>query len=657
MKSFFKWTAIAAVCLAIVVVVALLLIPKFIDAKQYKAALETYVSETTGRSFAVGDDVGLSLFPWTGVSFSNLQLGTPAGFAEKTFLSLKTFELRIKFMPLLTRKEIVVDHLLIHEPKIFMITQADGRVSWDFSVKSRDDKKTAPGAPAEKNAQPALPIKSLLIGELTVKNGSLQLIDHKTGSRQEISGLNLALRDLSFDRPVQLVLTASMNQKPISVEGRFGPFVGQDVQGAAPLDLKASVFNLLNLRLKGTVESLLMAPRAELVVEAGEFSPRKLLAEIGQSPPDTADPQALGKLAFKAAIRADQRSAAVSDGLLTLDDSKLTITMKARDFSKPDLAFELKLDQIDLDRYLPPKATAKAGQTQPAAAGAPKKTDYTPLRKMILDGTVGIGRLTVNKAKIENAQFKIAARDGVLSLDPFKLQLYQGKAGGKAAVNLSGAEPATRLELAVDNVQANPLLQDLAGKDFIEGAADAKLNVTLLGDTPERLKQSLNGRGDLKFKNGALVGVDLAGMARDFKRTLSGQAASGEKPRTDFSELSVPFTLQNGVFHTTDSLMQSPFIRLQAAGKADLVRETLDFRVEPKVVGTLKGQGDAKERSGLAVPILVSGSFAKPEFHPDLEAMAKGQLKNLLNPSESGESAPAKSKAGKLLKGILPGKP
>jgi hypothetical protein len=40
-----------------------------------------------------------------------------------------------------------------------------------------------------------------------------------------------------------------------------------------------------------------------------------------------------------------------------------------------------------------------------------------------------------------------------------------------------------------------------------------------------------------------------------------------------------------------------------------------------------------------------------------MEAMAKDQLKNLLNPSESGESAPAKNKAGKMLKGILPGKP
>ena len=63
---------------------------------------------------------------------------------------------------------------------------------------------------------------------------------------------------------------------------------------------------------------------------------------------------------------------------------------------------------------------------------------------------------------------------------------------------------------------------------------------------------------------------------------------SGPKPRTDFSELAVPFTLQNGVFHTSDAAMKSPLLRLSAAGKADLVKESLDFRIDPKLVGTIK---------------------------------------------------------------------
>jgi AsmA protein len=109
------------------------------------------------------------------------------------------------------------------------------------------------------------------------------------------------------------------------------------------------------------------------------------------------------------------------------------------------------------------------------------------------------------------------------------------------------------------------------------------------------------------------------------------------------------------VFRTSDAAMKSPLLRLSAAGNADLVKETLDFRVDPKLVSTIKGQGDAKDRSGLGVPIVVTGTFASPRFRPDVESMAKDKLKQLLSPSGAG-AAPTKEKAGEIIKGILPRK-
>ena len=61
-------------------------------------------------------------------------------------------------------------------------------------------------------------------------------------------------------------------------------------------------------------------------------------------------------------------------------------------------------------------------------------------------------------------------------------------------------------------------------------------------------------------------------------------------------------------------------------GKADLVKETMNFRVEPKFVGTLKGQGDTEQRSEITVPVLVAGSFSSPNFRPDLEGLLKKKL-------------------------------
>ena len=649
MKTVLKWVGLAVVCLVVIVIAALLIIPRFIDAKHFREPLQKMVSEASGRPFSVGDDVRLSLFPWAGVSFSNLRLGNPAGFAEPDFVTIKAFDVRVKLLPLLARK-IQVDRLVVSEPRAFLVTNQNGRVNYDFG-----SKPAAGAAPAP--AATGLPIQSLAVGEVSIVGGSIALIDHKAETRHELSNVNLSLKDLSLERPVEFSLSAAVNRKPVAVQGRFGPVGDQLGKGKVPLGLTVDAAGQLKLTAKGVLENLLAGPRADLVIDVAQFSPRKLLAEFGQSLPAAADPKTLERLTVKAAVKADADAVSITDGSLKLDQSKLSFTLTAKEFSKPNLAFSLNLDQIDLDRYLPPPAETQrpgAPSVAPAAAAGPK-TDYGPLRKVVMDGSAKIGRLVVGKAKIEEATLRVTARDGMITVDPFALRLYQGKAGGRTSVNVTGAQPVSEVQLTVDNVQANPLLKDVAGKDFIEGGANARLHLSMTGDDPARIKQTLNGSGRLDFADGAIVGVDLAGMVRNVKTAFAGQAPSGPKPRTDFSELAVPFTLQNGVFKTPEALLRSPLLRLQAAGTADLVRETLDFRVEPKLVGTIKGQGDEKNRTGLSVPILVSGSFSKPTFRPDLEGMAKEQLKGLL-PAPGAGGTPLQEKAGGLLKNILPGK-
>ena len=120
MKTAFKWTAIAAAALVVVVIAALLIIPAFIDVNRYKPELEKYVSEATGRPLSVGGDVRLSLFPWAGVSFSDLKLGNTPAFAEKDFLTVKSFDVRVKLLPMLF-KQVEVDRLVVLEPRIFLV--------------------------------------------------------------------------------------------------------------------------------------------------------------------------------------------------------------------------------------------------------------------------------------------------------------------------------------------------------------------------------------------------------------------------------------------------------------------------------------------------------------------------------------------------------
>ncbi|UCD79877.1 MAG: AsmA family protein [Desulfobacterales bacterium] len=660
MKNFIKWGAIIIGCLVVVIIAALLLIPMFVDVQKYKPLLESKVSEATGRPFSVGDDLQLSLFPWAGVSFSDLRLGNPAGFSEKEFVTVKSFEVRIKLLPLLS-KDVQIKRFVLNAPHIVLVKNKDGRTNWE---QPKQPSKETPTKKEEKTPAGGLdiPIKALTVGNLAVNNGSLIWVDHASGTRQEILDLNLTLADVSMERPVKMTFSALLDQKPVSMEGTIGPLGQGFMAPNIPVDLSLNALKQLALRLKGSLQNPLINPGVDMDIEVTEFSPRKLVAELGQEfPLKTSDPKALSSVALKSHVKADARKVSISNGTIKLDQSNLTFSATAAEFSRPNLKFDLDLDQIDLDRYLPPPSEQPppekgAGPGKPAG----QKIDYTPLRRMILDGKAKVGNLTVSKARIQDVLLQIKAKDGIIQLDPMQLKMYQGSTDGKVILNVAGDTPKSDLNLKINGIQVNPLLKDVLAKDFLEGNTNADIQLSMVGDQPDQVKKTLTGKGDLRFNDGAIVGIDLASMARNIGSAF-GLAQKGEKrPRTDFTELAVPFTIKNGVANTPETSLKSPFIRIIATGTADLVKETLDFRVAPKAVASIKGQGDEAQRSGIMVPVLVSGTFSEPKFRPDLSAAAKEKIEKQIFESKEAqklldkeELKPLEKSAKDALKGLL----
>ena len=662
MKSFLKWSAIIIGCLAVIIIAAMLLIPMFVDVQKYKPMLESKVAEATGRPFAVGDDLRLSLFPWAGVSFSDLRLGNPEGFTEKDFVTVKSFEVQVKLLPLLS-KDIQIKRFVVNQPRIVLVKNKKGKGNWE---QPQQPSKDAPAKKEEKaksqdTGKFNLPISALTVGNLAINNGSALWIDQSSETRREISELNLMLQDVSMERPVKLTFSALMDKKSVSVEGTVGP-LGKGFQAQTiPLDLSISALKQLVLRLKGSFENPLTNPGVDIDIEVSEFSPRKLLAALGQNfPVQTSDPQALDSLAIKVHAKADAKKASLSNGVMNLDQSKLTFTANASEFSRPNLKFDLDLDQIDLDRYLPPKSEQPAPEKSAAAKPAGKKTDYAPLRRLILDGTAKIGKLKASKARIEDVLLQIKAKDGIIRLDPMQLKMYQGSAAGKVVLDVVQDTPKSDLNLKISDIQINPLLKDVLGKDFLEGTTKADINLTMVGDQPEQIKKTLNGKGDLQFNDGAIIGIDLASMARNVGAAFGLAQKDAKRPRTDFTELAMPFTIKNGLANTPGTSLKSPFIRIVATGSADLVGETLDIRVEPKAVASIKGQGDESQRSGIMVPVLVSGTFSSPKFRPDLSAAVKQNIEKQIVESKEAqkllqkeELKPVEKKAKDALKGLL----
>jgi AsmA protein len=166
-----KWALILG-GLIVVLVAALILIPRFINVKQYKPRIEAELSKATGRTVTLGDDLRLSLFPWAGVSFSDLHLGSLPGFEEKDFVVVKSFDVRVKLFPLLF-KDIQVKRFILNGARVILETRKDGRVNWEFKAKPEPgvSQKTPV---AVKNPPGMRPKPALFSKDLPWENSPLQ---------------------------------------------------------------------------------------------------------------------------------------------------------------------------------------------------------------------------------------------------------------------------------------------------------------------------------------------------------------------------------------------------------------------------------------------------------------------------------------------------
>lgn len=674
-----KWFLIIAGGLCALIILTLIILPMFINVQKYKPLVEEKVSHATGRPFSIGDEIELRLFPIAVLTFNDLHLGNPPNFEEKDFVSIKAFDVRVNLWAfLLSRfKEIEVKRFVMVEPRIVLEKYKDGRASWQNIGKTGSDKSNPDEdkpAEGEEKSGKALPIQAFAVNEFAVTDGTLLYIDHEKDSRKQITKINLALDDLSVDQPIGIDFSALVEKYPIALEGSAGP-LGIDIanigKGTIHLDLTFTALKQLKMKLSGDVMDSVGDLRFDLAVDVPVFSPRQMMSSIEEPfPVKTSDPNALSKVGFSLRARGSRQAVHISDGTMQLDSSNLQFSAKTGDFDKPDVSFDMNLDGIDLDRYLPSKekkqpAEKKEKEKKPAAKQK-KQTDYTPLRKLVLDGKAKIGNLKIKNVKMQNITVKITGKNGVFNVNPASLAMYDGNMNTTAVVNFQQNQPKTNIQLKADAIQIEPLIQDVINKKYIKGSTHADVSLSMIGDDPDLIKKTLNGNGELLFTDGAIIGLDLVGMVTNIESAFNVSLEDEQQPKTEFTEFRAPFTITDGILATSNTVLKSPVLQAVTTGKASLPMETLDFRLEPRFVATRvkkkkTAEGEEEKKiTEIEVPVLIKGTFSDPKFRPDLRKLLQKSVEKELFESkefkkvfEKEELKPLEDTAKDIIRGIL----
>lgn len=586
------------------------------DPNEYKGKIIEAVKDKTGRDLRIDGKLGWSFFPWIGIETGKLELGNAPGFGTEPFARIDAAGAKVELLPLL-RKQVVVDTVFLDGLKLNLARNAAGKTNWDDLVKP----PTAEQA-AEKPTFGKEPgIGGISVNKIDIRKANVTWKDQKNGAQYAVHNLDFKTGKIVASKPVdvQLAFDLESGQPPLRTRVDLKSRMNLDLE-AQTLDVDSLTLALGDLTLKTNFKGthIFDAPAVTGALEINPFSPRALMDKLGVKV-ETTDKKVLDKLSLKTKFSATTDGAELKDLAVNLDESRLSGSLAVRHFAKPAYQFDLSLDQIDVDRYLPPAAPAAASGSKPgSAAPAPAvEVPLSALRALAVQGKFRILQLKAMNLHSRDALIQVTADNGLITLGPNQAKLYSGKYAGRTTLDVRGKTPTLAIDESVSGVELAPMLKDAMQFDKFTGTANLSAKVTAQGLDANQIKQTLNGTAAFAVQNGSVRGVDLKKMTDTIKNSQRDnllQKLTELKPQTTdetrFTQLGGTAQIKNGIVQNDDLKIQSPdLLNVAGKGSADLSKETLNYTVMAGQYG-----------------VIIHGPFAQLKFTPDLSVVVKGKV-------------------------------
>ena len=640
----------------VVVIGAALVLPFVLPTETYKQQVVAQVERATGRALTIDGPVEFSLLPAVALHAEDVRFANMPGAAEPDMAKLKALEVELKVWPLL-RGEVEVARFVLVEPVIHLEVAANGQPNWQFKPAGEKTEEAAPTtgetpSPPTGDGSPTLPITEVRLGDIRIENGTLTYSDAASGTSERIEAIDLRLDLPDLQSRLQAKGSLDYKGETIALDLALDSPMAVIEGGSSPLRL-AIDSDPADVGFEGEVSNG-AEPGASGGIDLDVPSIRGLAAWLGE--PIDFQGEGLERLTIEGRLEGSPKRVAFTDAKIGLD----AITGQgelAADLSGavPQLSGRLDLGAVDLNPYLPPAAeTSEAAQPgatgqeeaaggagaggaprppgeQPAVAAANGWSDepiaLPPLGGVEIEFELTLEALQVRALEIGRTVLGLTMRGNTLEAALREFALYDGKGEGTLRIALDDGAPAISSRFQLEGLQALPFLTAAAGFERLEGTASTEFDLTSRGRSERQLVQNLDGSGKVTFRDGAIVGINIAAMVRNAADAFLNPEA-GETRKTDFAELGGSFTIKDGVLRNDDMRLQAPTLRVDGSGRVNLAKRTINYRLEPKAAATLKGQGGEREVAGLLVPVIIKGPWDDLSYTPDLSAVAKRALEN-----------------------------
>lgn len=620
-----------------VVIALIVILPFVIPVDAYRSRIEAEATAATGRQLKIDGPLKLTVFPELGLEAKEVTLGNAPGGHARYFVSMDSLRVGVKLVPLLSGK-FEFSQVTLERPVINLEATKHGTDNWVLgSASTAKHPSSREGANGGGSAAARASFQGVRIVD-----GRINYRDDAAPRTRTIENINLMIGVTSLNAPVTLDGSLKTGGQKISLKGRISSPDALMMGKATPVDL-----SLTSSLMQASFKGVLARTTAHGALKLDTPSLRKLAAWAGEP---LAPGGGLGHLSLEGRLSARGKVDSFSGIKLVLDKMTLTGALTLNRSSRmPLVSGRLAVDDLNFNPYLT-SSFAKAKADSSAHSASAQGWSTSPLNLAVLKAmnaqlTLKVGSLELRKLKVGKTTLAVDLRGGVLKARFDRMTLYGGSGTGTLDVDASGTMPKLTDSVRLQGLSLKNFLNDTLGISRIEGTGALTLDVTASGRSPNAIMHALDGKGAIKFVDGRIHGVDLAGVASTVHSALSAQTTSSGAS-TEFTEMGGTFTVANGVMTSKDFHLLSPFIRMTGAGNINLGAQTIDFVVEPKAVASLPGQGGSQNAAGIGIPFRIHGPWKDIHYTPDLTGVATDIIGSVKNGNFSTKS---------VVKGLLGG--
>lgn len=651
--------AAAIVALLVVGVVGFMLL---FDPNDFRDKIAAETQRVTGRELRIEGDLELSLFPWLAIGIGKTSLGNAPGFDDAPFASFEQARLSVRLLPMLLRREVSVGTAELDSLRLNMAVARDGRNNWQDLIERGG---AAPEPTETTDARSA----TLDIASIDIRNASITYSDAQAGESYSLTNVNMISGRVAPGDPVPLSGGLSFELQPAGISGNV------ELETVATFDADAGTISLDDLSLDGLIEGVAQvpttlqfatdslvadteqevltlgdvemsvlgiglsaqvepfsyagSPEPVAVIQVEAFSPRSLMQRLNIEAPDTADPNALGKLIVDARAKVGNTAIALTDVEMVLDDTTLTGSLSLPRSESGVYRFDFVADTIDLSRYMAP--VAEAGPED--AEAVPVEIPVDLIRSINARGSLQVARANMGALLFEDVDLGLDNTGGKLRIHPISAQFFEGRYNGDVRVDASAATPTLSVNEQIEGVELAALALAMFEQEHVTGLINGAFVLSGQGAEMGAIQRSLSGNMSLELVDGAFEGTDVWYEIRRALALIKQQPPPQPvlPARTQFSNIKATGPVTNGVFRNDDLLAELPFMRITGKGSVDIAAATLDYRMNARVLEKPElmkdvTQGELDELTRAVIPVRISGPLAAPSVKPDIEALLKQRV-------------------------------